>query len=82
MRATRPGTVDAGAAYRVGQGVDKSTITTQLRRLTGRGLVDRELDRHDARAVLVSSSAAGRRLHEEMRRQGARVLADLPRRPA
>ncbi|WP_369134051.1 MarR family winged helix-turn-helix transcriptional regulator [Modestobacter sp. I12A-02662] len=59
------------------QGVDRSTMTAQLRRLTGRGLVDRDPDPRDARAVLVSSSAAGRRLHDEVRRQGARVLADL-----
>jgi DNA-binding MarR family transcriptional regulator len=57
------------------QGVDKSTITTQLRRLTGRGLVDRVPDPKDGRAVLVSASASGRRLHQEVNRQGARVLA-------
>ncbi len=59
------------------QGVDKSTVTTQLRRLTGRGLVDRGPDPADARAVLLSTTAAGRRLHSEVSRQGARVLAGL-----
>jgi DNA-binding MarR family transcriptional regulator len=59
------------------QGVDKSTLTSQLRRLTGRGLVQRRSDPADARAVLVSSTADGRRLHEQVSRHGAVVLADL-----
>ena len=59
------------------QGVDKSTITAQVRRLTDRGLVEREPDPVDARAVLVRLSAAGRGLHDQVSQQGARVLADL-----
>jgi DNA-binding MarR family transcriptional regulator len=59
------------------QQVDKSTITIELRRLTGRGLLDRRPHSRDRRAVLVSASAAGVRLHEEVSRQGALVLAGL-----
>jgi len=59
------------------QGVDKSTVTVQLRRLADRGLVVRRVDPSDARAVLVSASDAGRHLHQDVSRQGARVLAGL-----
>jgi DNA-binding MarR family transcriptional regulator len=59
------------------QGVDKSTVTTQLRRLADRGLVARRTDPSDARAVLVSASDEGLSLHREVSRQGARVLAGL-----
>lgn len=57
------------------QGVDKSTVTTQLRRLIDRGLVERQPDPTDRRAVLVTAGEAGVRLHREVSRQGARVLA-------
>ena len=59
------------------QGVDKSTVTTQLRRLADRGLVVRRTDPSDARAVLVSVSGEGLSLHREVSHQGARVLAGL-----
>jgi DNA-binding MarR family transcriptional regulator len=59
------------------QGVDKSRVTTQLRRLADRGLVTRRPDPSDARAVLVSASGEGLSLHREVSRQGARVLAGL-----
>lgn len=59
------------------QGVDTSTVTAQLRRLAGRGLVVRQADPSDGRAVLIDASDAGRRLHREVNRSGARVLAGL-----
>lgn len=61
----------------VWQGVDKSTLTIQLRRLAGRGLVQRTTDPADGRAVLVTPSAEGRQLHERVTRHGAVVLAGL-----
>lgn len=59
------------------QGVDKSTMTAQLRRLSGRGLVDRETDPADGRAVLVRVSTEGHRLHDAVTRNGAEVLDTL-----
>jgi DNA-binding MarR family transcriptional regulator len=59
------------------QGVDKSTVTAQLHRLTDRGLLVRAADPSDGRAVLVSASASGRALHQTVSSQGARVLAGL-----
>jgi DNA-binding MarR family transcriptional regulator len=59
------------------QGVDKSTVTIQLRRLVDRGLVDREVDPDDRRAVLVRASARGRELQASVTETGARVLAGL-----
>ena len=59
------------------QGVDKSTVTSQLRRLTDRGLVVRRTDPSDGRAVLVTASDAGLLLHRDVSRQGVRVLEEL-----
>ncbi len=59
------------------QGVDRSTMTAQLRRLTARDLVDRETDPADGRAVLVRVSEAGRRLHAAVTHSGAQVLDAL-----
>lgn len=59
------------------QGVDKSTLTIQLRRLAGRGLVQRTTDPADGRAVLVIPSAEGRQLHERVMRHSATVVAGL-----
>ncbi|SNR69630.1 DNA-binding transcriptional regulator, MarR family [Blastococcus mobilis] len=59
------------------QGVDKSTATSQVRRLTDRGLVLRRADPSDGRAVLVVASDAGLLLHRDVSRQGAHVLAEL-----
>jgi DNA-binding MarR family transcriptional regulator len=59
------------------QGVDKSTVTSQVRRLTDRGLVVRRTDPSDGRAVLVTASEAGLLLHRDVSRQGAHVLAEL-----
>ena len=49
--------------------VDKSTMTTEVRRLQDAGLVTREPDPSDRRAVLVSATEEGRvaiRLHREV----------------
>lgn len=45
------------------QGVDKSTVTPQVRRLEDRGLVAREADPVDRRAVRLTITAQGRRVH-------------------
>src|SRR5687768_3865131 len=50
----------------VWQGVDKSTVTPQLRRLDEAGLVTRSPDPDDGRATLVSATARGLRVLEEM----------------
>jgi DNA-binding MarR family transcriptional regulator len=59
------------------QGVDKSTMTAQLRRLSARGLVARETDPADGRAALVRATEEGRRLHAAVTRNGAKVLDAL-----
>jgi DNA-binding MarR family transcriptional regulator len=56
------------------QGVDKSTITPQVRRLEDRGLVAREGDPGDRRATLLSVTDHGRRKLREMDDSGARLF--------
>ncbi len=56
------------------QGVDKSTMTIQLRRLTERGLLARNTDPDDRRAVRIGATDEGRRLHADVTRHGAGVL--------
>ncbi|GAA1879674.1 MarR family winged helix-turn-helix transcriptional regulator [Lapillicoccus jejuensis] len=51
------------------------TMTAQVRRLEAQGLVDRVDDPSDARAVLVSVTAAGRRLLDRAREARGAVLA-------
>jgi DNA-binding MarR family transcriptional regulator len=62
------------------QEVDRSTMTTQVRRLENLGLVDRDTDPRDGRAVLVSASQAGaarhRRTKQTARSLYQNVLAD------
>jgi DNA-binding MarR family transcriptional regulator len=48
------------------QGVDKSTITPQVRRLEQRGLIKRSPDPADRRAALLSVTAKGRRVCDQM----------------
>lgn len=48
------------------QGVDKSTITPQVRRLEQRDLVMRSPDSGDRRAVLLTATARGRRTCQRM----------------
>lgn len=59
------------------QGVDKSTVTSQLRRLVDRGLVARDPSPSDRRVVLVRATGEGRRLQESVSRAGARVLEEV-----
>lgn len=59
------------------QGVDRSTITSQVRRLEDGGLVLRAADPDDRRAVLVRLSARGRRLHEATVARAREVLDGL-----
>jgi DNA-binding MarR family transcriptional regulator len=56
------------------QGVDKSTITPQVRRLEDRGLVTREGDPGDRRAALLTVTAHGRRRLREVDDSGVRLF--------
>ena len=56
------------------QGVDKSTMSTQIRRLEKRDLVARRPDPADQRAVLLTATARGRRLRERMDAAGAALF--------
>ncbi|WP_442910109.1 MarR family winged helix-turn-helix transcriptional regulator [Kocuria sp. cx-116] len=49
------------------QSVDRSTMTAQVGKLEKLGLVQRAPDPQDRRAIVVSVTDAGRRLHEESR---------------
>jgi DNA-binding MarR family transcriptional regulator len=55
------------------QEVDRSTLTTQVRRLEALGLVEREADPRDGRAVLVHATRAGAARHGRTK-QTARAL--------
>ncbi|MEA9984777.1 MULTISPECIES: MarR family winged helix-turn-helix transcriptional regulator [Subtercola] len=57
--------------------VDKSTMTTEIRRLEAAGLVVREPDPADRRAVLVTATAAGRVAIERHRRIAQEVYNTL-----
>src|SRR3954471_9137208 len=62
------------------QEVDRSTMTTQVRRLENLGRVGRDADPQDGRAVLVSATRAGaarhRRTKQTARRLYQKLLAD------
>ncbi|WP_164737299.1 MarR family winged helix-turn-helix transcriptional regulator [Georgenia sp. SYP-B2076] len=58
------------------QGVDKSTVTPQVRRLERAGLVDRVPDPQDGRAALLSLSPRGREVRDRVRTSGTEVLAE------
>src|SRR3954447_10687018 len=55
------------------QEVDRSTMTTQVRRLENLGLVHRDADPRDGRAVLVSATRTGAARHRRTK-QAARSL--------
>ncbi len=55
------------------QEVDRSTMTTQVRRLEALGLVGREADPRDGRAVLVHATRVGKARHGRTK-QTARAL--------
>jgi DNA-binding MarR family transcriptional regulator len=61
------------------QGVDKSTMTPQVRKLEERGLLERQPDPQDRRGVLVRATTRGRRLRRRMDAAGAAVFDDLLR---
>jgi MarR family transcriptional regulator, lower aerobic nicotinate degradation pathway regulator len=61
------------------QGVDKSTMTPQVRRLEERGLVERQLDPQDRRGVLVRATPRGRRVRSRMDAEGAAVFDNILR---
>lgn len=75
-------TVTASGPLRISElaerhGVDKSTITTQVRRLEERGLVERRPDPKDGRGVLVRATARGRRARSRMDAAGTAVFTEL-----
>lgn len=55
------------------QQVDRSTMTTQVRRLEAMGLVGRATDRRDGRAVLVTATPLGAARHRRTKRTARRV---------
>jgi DNA-binding MarR family transcriptional regulator len=78
------GTIAAAGTMRVSevarmQGVDKSTISPQLRRLEQRELLARTTDPADGRVVLVTATDKGRRWTRELDASGAAVFADALR---
>ncbi|MHB1063169.1 MAG: MarR family winged helix-turn-helix transcriptional regulator [Georgenia sp.] len=58
------------------QGVDKSTVTPQVRRLERAGRVDRTPDPDDGRASLLRLSARGAAVREHARASGAALLEE------
>lgn len=56
------------------QGVDKSTVTPQVRRLEERGLVTRHGDPGDRRAALLTPTGDGSRKLEEIDEAGAHLF--------
>jgi DNA-binding MarR family transcriptional regulator len=56
------------------QGVDKSTVTPQVRRLEERGLVVRQGDPGDKRAVLLTATDHGRQRLQAMDTVGVRLF--------
>jgi DNA-binding MarR family transcriptional regulator len=56
------------------QGVDKSTVTPQVHRLEDRGLVARQGDPHDRRAVRLSVTGLGRRTLQGMNEVGVHLF--------
>lgn len=59
------------------QGVDKSTITPQVRRLEEAGLVKRGSDPADRRAALLSVTARGRRVCKRMDASAVAFISDV-----
>jgi len=59
------------------QEVDRSTMTTQVRRLENLGLVDRTTDPEDGRAVLVRATRAGAARHRQTKRTARSVYEVL-----
>ena len=62
------------------QGVDKSTISPQLRRLEQHGLLARTTDPSDGRVALLRATDKGRRWQQELDTAGAAVFTEVLRR--
>lgn len=73
LHAAGPMRVSALAAW---QGVDKSTVTPQVRRLEKAGLVDRAADPGDGRASLLRLSPQGEEVRTNVRTSGAALLEE------
>jgi DNA-binding MarR family transcriptional regulator len=56
------------------QGVDKSTVTPQVHRLEQRGVVARQIDPADKRAVLLTATDHGRQRLDEIDRAGVHLF--------
>src|SRR3954464_10269512 len=59
------------------QEVDRSTMTTQIRRLETLGLVQRDPDPRDGRAVLVSATRTGAARHRRTKQTARAVYENL-----
>jgi len=59
------------------QEVDRSTMTTQVRRLETLGLVQRDVDPRDGRAVLVSATRQGAARHRRTKQTARAVYEKL-----
>jgi DNA-binding MarR family transcriptional regulator len=59
------------------QEVDRSTMTTQVRRLEAKGLVSRAQDPRDGRAVLVRATRSGAARHRRTKQTARKVYAEL-----
>src|SRR5690349_17026065 len=59
------------------QEVDRSTMTTQVRRLEEQGLVARAADPRDGRASLVSATRAGARRHRRTKQTARKIYEEL-----
>ena len=59
------------------QEVDRSTMTTQVKRLETLGLVDRTADPRDSRAVLVSATRAGGARHRRTKQTARSLYEEL-----
>lgn len=59
------------------QGVDRSTMTTQVHRLEKAGLVVRGTDPADRRAIIVCATAAGHAAHDANRAAATAVLTGI-----
>lgn len=58
-------------------GVNKSTMTPQVRRLEAKGLIDRQADPADRRATLLRTSAAGLELQQQIGAAGAAAFDQI-----
>lgn len=59
------------------QGVDKSTMTPQVRRLEDKGLIGRQPDPADGRAALLATSEKGSGLQDQIGAAGAALFDEI-----